>query len=95
MDDDEIRDEGQARQAPPARPAGARLNTSMEWVGFCCLVAFGWCVWPPAALLVAGVVLVVVANARAVAAKPKRPAAVHWTERLARALSAYRAGGRT
>lgn len=95
MDDDEIAGEGRTRQAPPARPAGGRINTAMEWAGFGCLVAFGWFCWPPAALLVAGVVLVVVANARAVAAKPKRPAAVHWTERLARAAAAYRAGGRT
>ncbi len=95
MDDDEILDEGRARQAPPTRPAGTRVNTAMEWAGFCCLVAFGWFCWPPAALLVAGVVLVVVANARAAAAKPKRRPAVHWSERLARAAAAYRAGGRT
>ncbi|NJP33694.1 hypothetical protein [Micromonospora thermarum] len=81
-------------EAPP-RPRGARLNNAMELAGYLCLVAFGYAVWPPAALLVAGVVLVVTSNARAAAAKPKRRPTVHWTERLARALAAYRAGSRT
>lgn len=95
MDDDEITAERPVREPAPSQPAGQRLNTVMEWAGFACLVAFGAFVWPPAALLVAGVVLVVVANARAAAARPRRRPAVHWTERLARALHAYRAGGRT
>lgn len=63
------------------------VNELLEAVGFICLVAFAYFVWPPAALLVAGVVLIVVANLRAAA---KRPDRVRLSERLARALAAYR-----
>jgi hypothetical protein len=73
------------------RPAGARLNTLLELAGFACLVACAYFVWPPAALGVAGVVLVVTANLRAAAAKP-RPARLPLLERLARAAAAYRGG---
>lgn len=40
------------------------VNDVTEWLGFACLVAFGFFIWPPAALLVAGLVLVAVANMR-------------------------------
>lgn len=34
------------------------LNNLLEFAGFVCLVAFAFLLWPPAALLVAGVGLV-------------------------------------
>jgi hypothetical protein len=40
-------------------------NALTEWAGFACLVGFAYFVWPPAALLVAGLVLLLVANVRA------------------------------
>lgn len=38
---------------------GAVVTTVLDLIGIVCLVAFAWCVWPPAALLVAGVAAVV------------------------------------
>lgn len=42
------------------------LNDLIELVGFVCLAAFAWFVWPPLVLLVAGLLLVLLANVRAV-----------------------------
>ncbi len=79
---------------PPAgeqpRRKGERVNNTLEWAGYLCLVACAYFVWPPAAFGVAGVILVVVANLRDAAARPVKPAKVHWTERLMRALAVYR-----
>lgn len=63
------------------------MNELLEVAGFLCLVAFAYFVWPPAALLVAGVVLIVVANQRAAQGRPDR---VRFSERVARAFAAYR-----
>jgi hypothetical protein len=41
------------------------LNNLTEAVGYALLVAFLWFVWPPLALLGAGILLVVLANVRA------------------------------
>ena len=38
------------------------LNTALEVAGLVCIAAFAFLVWPPAVLLVVGVVLVVAAN---------------------------------
>lgn len=78
-----------AQEEEPRRK-GERFNSLMEWVGYGCAVACGYYVWPPAALGVAAVVLVVTANLRDAAARPARPAKVHWTERLTRALAIWR-----
>lgn len=66
-------------------------NDVMEWAGFACLAAFAFFVWPPLTFLVAGLVLVVTANLRDVRARPDR---VRLSERLVRALQAWRAAGR-
>jgi hypothetical protein len=71
-------------------PKGSFVNDAMEWLGFACLVAFSYFVWPPAALVTAGVILVVVANLRDARRDPNRPRLV---DRLARALAAYRSAG--
>lgn len=63
------------------------INSLVEWAGFACLVGFAYLCWPPAALLVAGLVLLLVANARAARNDPTRP---RLAERVARALAAYR-----
>jgi hypothetical protein len=87
---------GMPGEQQPGRDAvqrGGRLNTVLEWAGFGCLVGFGAFVWPPAALAVAGLVLVVTANAQAARARPK-PLRTPLLERIARAIAAYQ-GGRT
>lgn len=66
------------------------VNNLLEVAGFVLLVVFAWFVWPPAAALVAGLILIVVANMRAA---KRRPAGPRFTDRLARVLAAYRAGG--
>lgn len=67
------------------------LDNLMQAAGFALLVVFAYLCWPPAALLVAGLVLLLVANVRSVRRRPAgRPPAL---ERLARALAAYRVGG--
>jgi CHASE2 domain-containing sensor protein len=71
-------------------PKGSVVNGAMEWIGFACLVAFSYFVWPPAAFATAGVVLVVVANLRDAQRDPNRQRLV---DRLARALAAYRSAG--
>lgn len=71
---------------------GARFNALLELAGFVLLVAFAYACWPKAALGVAAVILIVVANARNAKARP-RPARPHWTERAARALAALRGSG--
>lgn len=73
----------------PSTPAAtsSRFDDVQEALGFLCLVGFGYFVWPPAALLVAGVVLVVTANMRAAQRRPDR---VRFADRIARALAAYR-----
>ncbi len=64
------------------------VNNTLEAIGILLLVAFAFVLWPPAALAAAGVVLVVVANVRAArASRTDRP---RLSERLARALAAYR-----
>lgn len=42
------------------------LNDLIELVGYALITAFAWFVWPPAVLLVAGILLVLLANVRAV-----------------------------
>lgn len=67
------------------------VDNLLQAAGFALLIAFAYLCWPPAALLVAGLVLLVVAQARSVR---RRPAGrVRLSERLARVLAAYRAGG--
>ena len=78
-----------AQEEAPRRK-GERLNGLMEWAGYACAVACGYLIWPPVALGVAAVVLVVTANLRDAAARPAKPAKVHWTERLTRALAIWR-----
>jgi chromate transport protein ChrA len=46
------------------------VNTLVEILGFICIAAFAWFVWPPLVLLVAGLLLVLWANVRAV--RPRR-----------------------
>lgn len=50
------------------------VNDLIELVGYALIAAFAWFVWPPLVLLVAGVLLVLLANVRAIrgraAAKP-------------------------
>ncbi|GAA3550751.1 hypothetical protein GCM10022419_033780 [Nonomuraea rosea] len=61
------------------------LDNLLEGLGFCLLIAFAWFVWPPAALLVAGVGLLVVANVRSGRkAQAKGPAVPGRVERLVR-----------
>jgi hypothetical protein len=74
----------------PPRRKGERFNSLIEWLGYGFLVACGYYVWEPAAFGVAGVILVVTANLRDAAARPAKPAKVHWTERLTRALAIWR-----
>lgn len=63
------------------------MNDAMEWAGFALITAFAYCIWPPAAIGVAGVVLVVKANARSMRG---RPAKAPLLDRLVRALVALR-----
>ena len=63
------------------------VDTLVEWAGFACLIGFAYLCWPPAALLVAGLVFLLVSNARAARKDPNRP---RLAERVARALAAYR-----
>lgn len=77
---------------PAPRPAGAVVNGLLELAGLVLLVAFAYACWPKAALGVAAVILIVVANARARRAQP-RPAGPHWTERAGRVLAALRGSG--
>lgn len=63
------------------------VNALIEWAGFACLVGFAYLCWPPAALLVAGLVFLLVANARDARRNPDRP---RLMERVARAMAAYR-----
>lgn len=72
---------------------GARFNSLLELAGFVLLVAFAYTCWPKAALGVAAVILIVVANARNAKARPRPARGPHWTERLARALAALRGSG--
>lgn len=61
-------------------------NNLLEAAGYALIVAFLWFVWPPLALLGAGVLLVVVANVRA-----NRPASAgRVMARLAAAAAAAR-----
>ena len=76
--------------AAPPRRRSRFLHNLMEFAGLACLVAFAYFVWPPAALLAAGLELIVVANMRDLAADPTR---VSMVERIARAVAAYRAAG--
>lgn len=76
-----------AAEQPPRK--GARINAAGEVLGFACLVAFAYLVWPPAALATAGVILIVTCNLRAAAAAPKRERIL---DRVARAIAAYRGG---
>lgn len=48
------------------------MNQLLELLGMACLVAFAFLVYPPAALAVAGLLLILVANLRAARSpKPK------------------------
>lgn len=71
------------------------VDNLMEAAGLVLLVAFAHAVWPPAALLVSGVILIVAGNRRAVArqrqqagseARPATP----LLDRLVRAIQALR-----
>lgn len=42
------------------------LNDLIELVGYGLIATFAWFVWPPLVLLVAGVLLVLVANVRSI-----------------------------
>lgn len=41
------------------------VNSLLELAGFALLVLFAWLVWPPSALLAAGLILLLIANSRA------------------------------
>lgn len=69
--------------------SGPVIENVLECAGFGLLVGFAYAVWPPAALLVAGLVCLLVANVRA-ARKTGRP---RLADRLASALAAYRRAG--
>ncbi|MEV4173992.1 hypothetical protein [Nonomuraea sp. NPDC049709] len=58
----------------------------IEALGFCLVISFAWFVWPPAALLVAGVGFLVVANVRSARkARAQGSVAPGRVERLVRA----------
>lgn len=78
--------------ALPDRRPGSRANDVMEWAGLACLVGCAYLIWPPAALGVAGVILVVMANMRQVQAGGRKPGP-GLLERLAQAAAAYRGAG--
>lgn len=63
-------------------------NELIEATGFLCVVAFWWFVWPPAVLLVGGLVLLLVANMRA--ARERNPDRPRFLDRVTRAIAAYR-----
>ena len=42
------------------------MNDLIELVGYALIATFAWFVWPPAVLLVAGLLLVLMANVRAI-----------------------------
>lgn len=45
------------------------MNDLIELVGFALIATFAWFVWPPLVLLVAGLLLVLLANVRALRAR--------------------------
>jgi chromate transport protein ChrA len=55
------------------------VNTLVEILGFICIAAFAWFVWPPLVLLVAGLLLVLWANVLAV--RPRRDKAKRTDQR--------------
>lgn len=84
-------DETTAAGRAGGRP-GSRINSLLEWAGLACLVGCAYLIWPPAALGVAGLVLVVMANMRQVKAAGRKPGP-GVLERLARAAAVYRDAG--
>lgn len=72
------------------RRKGELVNGTLEWIGYALGVGFAYSWGTRWALLAAGLILVVTANLRDAQARPKKPTRVHWTERAARALAAYR-----
>lgn len=48
------------------------VNQLLELLGMCLLVAFAYLLFPPAALAVAGVLLILVANMRAIRASTSK-----------------------
>lgn len=68
------------------------LDNLLEAAGFGLLIAFAWFVWPPAALLAAGLVLLLVANVRSARkAKAAGKAVPGFVERVVRAWLASKA----
>lgn len=61
------------------------VNKLIETLGFVLVIAFAYFVWPPAALLTGGLVLLLVANVRAARKKDPGPGLL---ERLVRAFLA-------
>jgi hypothetical protein len=45
------------------------VNNLLELLGFCLIAAFAWFVWPPLVLLIAGLLLVLLANVRPMRAR--------------------------
>lgn len=45
------------------------LNDLIELLGFAMVITFAWFVWPPLTLLVAGLLLILLANVRALRAR--------------------------
>ena len=70
-----------------AAQPGGRVYTLLELVGFVGLVVFAGTWGARWGVLVAAVLLIVVANLRAAQGRPDRP---RFSDRLARALAAYR-----
>jgi hypothetical protein len=50
------------------------LNNLIELLGFALIATFAWFVWPPLVLLVAGLLLVLLANVRPARARRTQPA---------------------
>lgn len=63
------------------------LDNLLEFLGLLCLIAFAYFVWPPAALLVAGLILVVTSNLRTARRKPADTDRPRLRQRMARALA--------
>lgn len=67
------------------------VNNALQLAGFALLIGFSWFVWEPAPLLVAGVLLVVWAEARQVRARrADQKAGPGAVDRVLAAIVAYR-----
>jgi hypothetical protein len=83
---------------PALAPRPSRLHDLQEWAGYAAGVAAAYLGFVPAgrALLLAGVILVVTANAKAAASRPRKPRRFdRMVTAAASFIAAYRAGGAT